>query len=1313
LLQNAEDAGATEASARVEEGALVFCHNGADFSERDFASLCSFADSNKRHLHTIGFRGIGFKSCFSLGDQVFLTSPTLSVRFDRGRFFVPVVTARRSVRPGFTEIRVPIGNQALTDAARGYIAEWARSPTALLFFSKIRLLDLQGSSVGYDVIGEGPVPNSRRVRIHGAQGEALHIRGVPVHPPPEVIAEIKTVRGDSRFDVTELSVSVVLETSKSRLFVVLPTDHHLDLPFSINGPFLLAPDRSSVKAPSVSPTNAWLLAEVGRLVGESLIRWLQSPGTIASRSEAYSLLPSQSGHDEPGGRLASYVTARLEKALQGQSVTLCNDGKLRSGQGVLALPQPLTEVWEAGEAVKLFGDGETALLCSEANTSSRRAVLEEWALVRSVSDDEVVDRLRARPVPDPGAAGLTSLWLWLFTAVQDRFWDPSWRSVRCVPVAGLPTLFAPAELLVIGDPPTGVGAEDWRFLESIVRIAVPFWLDPSGRTDTERERLIGLARVLGLDKETPVAGLLEAAAETVSRTDSADLLRLGRIAGVAGIRLPDRFPWLLASGDVREAGEDLLGPLDPLVEDLLPPEWTATRRIADAYVDQLGVDDARKWMAWAQSPASRLLPFPMPDPFETTIFDRDDAVSWLRSRGVPLPSSPDARPPFTVHDFRFGVELMDYWAADAAEGRWPEITRGVLALPAKRREEVLQAKLLRSKRPLCRAPAEWVVELRRRPCLRDDRGVPARPGDLLVRTTETEALGRAARFVERALDTNDNRSTLLALGVRDKPSHSDVEGIVGRLRSLSTATKPPVRDLIGLYEALDQAVGFLRSAELAATSRCFREEPLILSEEGTWQCSPAIARANPLAVSGAVTVLDAVANLGLWRKLGVPEEPDRGHLAVWLGGLPLGQQLDAKDLRRARQVLASVDVWGPQQRWLAADGSLRPVEALRYHSKAPGGLPRLFPHVAATVADASMLAGSAIGGPLSLPRIEERLSSQVASAPSARPDTPPAWFVSLRRCVTRLSISDDVRAKVGTTLIRLAGSRWYHAHELLVGVFADGVPVGPEQTAMAAWSGEIVYVVGSSTRHHNSLKAELSRPFDAYPTLAQVIGECVGREADWVEEYLENECGLGSDFAEHPSVEADAFDLQLVPLTDGGLPSGSAAALPERAQPLQAQCPTRSLRTRVAVLGGGGGRVQQHQGRAGESSWGGWREVCAAYLRKSGFVEVDGGFAAPDGRRAELLGGQLHYRVLDANGTLAEQGHVLPAGLLDGEPTEILAEVWLALKSRADLSYLLFLHADGGISRSAFDGFSRLIEVSPAAYRLSVRVGQRSHEAAG
>ena len=76
-------------SPSVEDGCFVFRHNGHDFSEEEFRSLCRFGFSNKRRALTIGFRGIGFKSVFSLGPTAQILTPTLAFRFDRKRFTQP------------------------------------------------------------------------------------------------------------------------------------------------------------------------------------------------------------------------------------------------------------------------------------------------------------------------------------------------------------------------------------------------------------------------------------------------------------------------------------------------------------------------------------------------------------------------------------------------------------------------------------------------------------------------------------------------------------------------------------------------------------------------------------------------------------------------------------------------------------------------------------------------------------------------------------------------------------------------------------------------------------------------------------------------------------------------------------------------------------------------------------------------------------------------------------------------------------------------------------------------------------------------
>ena len=67
LLQNAEDARATEVEFRVESQRLVFSHNGDRlFSDKDVEYITSIGKSTKLANYTqIGKHGIGFKSVFA------------------------------------------------------------------------------------------------------------------------------------------------------------------------------------------------------------------------------------------------------------------------------------------------------------------------------------------------------------------------------------------------------------------------------------------------------------------------------------------------------------------------------------------------------------------------------------------------------------------------------------------------------------------------------------------------------------------------------------------------------------------------------------------------------------------------------------------------------------------------------------------------------------------------------------------------------------------------------------------------------------------------------------------------------------------------------------------------------------------------------------------------------------------------------------------------------------------------------------------------------------------------------------------------
>ena len=295
LLQNADDAGATEASVRTDEERFLFEHNGEDFAEDHFRSLCRFGYSNKRVLHTIGFRGIGFKSTFSLGGLVELHTPTLSVAFDWKRFTEPVWLPDEQDTSGWTRVAVGISDQRRQEEVEKNFEEWLKSPVSLLFFRNIRRIRIGDRELTWESLGPGPVAGSEWMALNGdADAPHLLVRSEEEAFPDEALEEIRRERVlDIGEDVALPPCKVeIVSGANGRLYVVLPTGVETALPFACNAPFIQDPSRREIRSPDSSPTNRWLLQRTGRLAALAMLAWLErSDMPIAERAWAYRLLP--------------------------------------------------------------------------------------------------------------------------------------------------------------------------------------------------------------------------------------------------------------------------------------------------------------------------------------------------------------------------------------------------------------------------------------------------------------------------------------------------------------------------------------------------------------------------------------------------------------------------------------------------------------------------------------------------------------------------------------------------------------------------------------------------------------------------------------------------------------------------------------------------------------------------------------------------------------------------------------------------------------------------------------------------------------
>jgi hypothetical protein len=382
LLQNAEDAGASEAHVLIRDGIFIFEHNGRDFTADDFSSLCSFGQSNKRFLHSIGFRGIGFKSVFSIGDEVHVHTPSLSFAFQARRFTLPVWLGKEFTE-GSTRIEIPIRDEHVLKRLQENLNYWKKHPFALFFLDHISKLVIDGFEIQKKIVGRGPVNDSYQVVMKARRTYSVLIfNSRDEEFPPEALEEIRRERSVFDLEMPPCRVQIILGLPSNQLvYVVLPTNVKVDLPFSCNAPFIQDPGRFVIKDPSISPTNRWLLDRIGRLARESLESWLRNRKlSIQDRSSAYRLLPGKPSRTAStlGTTVTEAICKHFESALQNSAVLLTARGTLVTQEKCIAPPRVAYEVWPIKELGTVFGDAYQEGILSDHVSDEHRKRLKSW-----------------------------------------------------------------------------------------------------------------------------------------------------------------------------------------------------------------------------------------------------------------------------------------------------------------------------------------------------------------------------------------------------------------------------------------------------------------------------------------------------------------------------------------------------------------------------------------------------------------------------------------------------------------------------------------------------------------------------------------------------------------------------------------------------------------------------------------------------------------------------------------------------------------------------------------------------------------------
>ena len=1144
LLQNADDAGASDARVSIENDRFVFEHNGEDFIEAHFASICRFGYSNKRALHTIGFRGIGFKSTFSLGDRVELFTPTLAVAFERTRFTQPHWIDSRHLTSGTTRVEVAIADPLLRREVEKNLDEWLKSPVSLLFFKKIRRLRIGDSEVHWQSLGPGPIADSEWMALdEKANAPFLLVRSGEEAFPAEALDEIRKERmlgADDSGDFPPCRVEIVLG-AKGRLYVVLPTGVETALPFACNAPFIQDPARLKIKDPETSPTNRWLLKRAGELAASAMMEWLeQTRASAQDRSDAYGLLPDVDREAATlEGACGAIVELAFDAAIDGRPMLLTEEGQLAGAKAAITVPRPIFDIWPADQAMALLDAKSRPALCRHVSAKNRTKLV-HWGLVEEFSKSDLLERLRSNHLPRP-ATWRHLLNLWAYIAPEVTGWQcHDADALRIVPVQGKEVLYAASEIVRLGEKKLLQSEEDWEFLASHLIVLNQNWTrflaeqrrdkaEGESRHDTV-EAAFAVLEEIGLDGTSDVNAVIERVAADYfgsGQPKLAECVQLAQIAAKLGVSIGDSFRFACADLKLRAIDQGVLFDENGALEGLLPESVRKAQLLHAAYVAGFKSCSREDWLRWIGSGRSGLLTF---IPFvqkRQSIYGRQQLTAEAQARGARgTLYYPYVTNQFVIESWDFSADYWRHWEALSKDdaGIWTKIVGKILDQRDIYWSRAAGARLSQvattgSTRSVTSEPllADWLLKLRAKPCLPDTRNMMQLPADLVRRTPETEALIDVEPFVHGLLDRETTRPLLDLLGVRSTPSGPG--RLLDRLRALAKSDRAPVHEVEKWYRRLDQMLDGCSTTDAQNIRSAFKTEKLILAHDGTWVTSGGVfLTGDEEDVPGAAVVRVSVLDLSLWHRIGVADRPSADLALQWLGTLASGKALSSDDARRVRTLLVRYPtrIWEECGHWLNLVGEWAPVDTLAYglSMQTLFRWSHLHEWVKRKTADFQRLSGETVQAPpfSVLPAlsdlVEERFNqpSLLAGMEDRR-----AWLTAFGTQLGRIELADAAETeRVRVLAEAIAATSWVQTPKLEVIPYLDGVPAGTARLTDILWLDRKLFVSPlTKAKLAKRVPEEIGKSLNA--DIRAALAYAFERSSEDIRDYLEENFTLGAE----------------------------------------------------------------------------------------------------------------------------------------------------------------------------------------------------------
>lgn len=1143
LLQNADDVGAVNVNALINGSTFYFQHDGKDFTKEEFASLCRFGYSNKRKLHTIGFRGIGFKSTFSLGDPVNVLTPSLAVSYYKKRFTLPVWHENGTLTNN-TEICVAIQDKNRQNELEKNLEEWKENPASLIFFNNIKKLKIGDISIHKEEIVTGPVDGSEKIKLSGHNEiEILICRSNLEQFPDEAIHEILQERNTEEVDVPPCQVELVLGLRKNqKLYVVLPTGVNLNLPFSCNAPFLQDPSRIGIKSPSLSPTNRWLLKRIGKLGAVKMMEWLNNRSLeIAERAKAYELLPTKANeNDSLDSTVSKIICDAFYNTIKNQPILLTSSGDLVSPNQCYIPPYEVYGIWSPHQILEAFGQGKKYLLSNEVNKRFRKHLL-SWGFIVE-SDMESLLKLPAmkmkRNIPKPQHfENLLSLWL----IVQKIFpydYYVDRKRLSIIPVKDDNYLISADSVVRMPNRKDHISVKAWKFLLDQVIIADPEWFKYIDELEKRIEKgetdfrpVIQLLKDIGMYYPSDANTIMKnASIHLFSRKEvlGTDCVLMAHLASALDAKTPEEFKFYGKDRYLRTKDFKIISLQDSIIEDITPQDWANSHLLNSEYFDNYEACSGFQWKEWITLEKSGLWPFiPIQEKTEV-VWSKDFLKKFLKSRNVSAPNYyPYVTAKFEIRDFDFADELLTHWEklSNSDELLWARITQRVILAPKWYWEKHIEATIFQYATTGNMATvktefilAKWIVRLKEFPCLFDTNGKARMPAELFMRNPETEPFFGIEPFVKSELDNEVSKPLLRLLGVREK--QADTSKVIDRLRSLSglEMNERLLQEVLKWYGVLEKITFHADEKTMDQITSVFNNEELIYTSESKWERSSNVFISNSEDYPEAPTVHPSTIEYSLWIRIGVENHPTEELIIAWLTKLPVNVTFDQNTKNRIAAALKRFPekIWNTCKHWLAINNTWQQVESLKYRltMQSLTKYADLFIHIKSRCADFQMLKYEQIES-LSfaiLPDLSAKIEYRLTKEPESFINEPqsPIWLSTIGKCLKRVKINnEDHKQVVIENAKRLESSFWktfYKNDFIEVTPYIDNIPAGIAQKRNFIWHDYHIFIrEGSIAKSIHDIVEELARPFAnsiGLDLIKSTFFACIDRSEEYIKDYM-------------------------------------------------------------------------------------------------------------------------------------------------------------------------------------------------------------------